>query len=144
MLQCFNVTTLLTLSMFLTFKYCNAVFGFCRLYSAKIMFFVELHKKRPAQMSWPFLVPGTGIEPALPCGNMVLNHARLPIPPPGRWICKEPNGFIKHFRLSRRKLCPGQESNLHSLAGTWPSTMRVYQFRHPGFSKKQCKSNTIF
>ena len=28
--------------------------------------------------------------------------------------------------------CPGQESNLHSLAGTWPSTMRVYHFRHLG------------
>ncbi len=28
--------------------------------------------------------------------------------------------------------CPGQESNLHSLARTWPSTMRVYHFRHLG------------
>src|SRR5262245_4882465 len=28
-------------------------------------------------------VPGTGVEPALPCGNQTLNLARLPIPPPG-------------------------------------------------------------
>ena len=30
------------------------------------------------------LVPEAGVEPALPFGNMTLNHARLPIPPPGR------------------------------------------------------------
>jgi hypothetical protein len=29
------------------------------------------------------LVPGTGIEPALPCGNQILSLARLPIPPSG-------------------------------------------------------------
>ena len=28
--------------------------------------------------------------------------------------------------------CPGGDSNPHSLAATWPSTMRVCQFRHPG------------
>lgn len=27
------------------------------------------------------LVPGTGLEPAHPCGRMTLNHVRLPIPP---------------------------------------------------------------
>ena len=31
------------------------------------------------------LVPGTGIEPALPCENQILSLARLPIPPSGRW-----------------------------------------------------------
>lgn len=28
--------------------------------------------------------------------------------------------------------CPGEGSNLHLIAETWPSTMRVCQFRHPG------------
>ena len=30
------------------------------------------------------------------------------------------------------KMCPEQESNLHDRKVTWPSTMRVYQFRHLG------------
>lgn len=29
-------------------------------------------------------VPGTGIEPALPCENQILSLARLPIPPSGQ------------------------------------------------------------
>src|SRR5918992_3789723 len=28
------------------------------------------------------VVPREGLEPTRPCGHMVLNHARLPIPPP--------------------------------------------------------------
>ncbi len=28
------------------------------------------------------LVPGRGLEPPIPYGNMVLSHARIPIPPP--------------------------------------------------------------
>ncbi len=35
--------------------------------------------------------------------------------------------------LSRRK-CPGEDSNLHALTGTSPSSWRVCQFRHLGFS----------
>ena len=31
-------------------------------------------------------VPGTGIEPALPCDNQILSLTRLPVPPSGqRW-----------------------------------------------------------
>ena len=30
------------------------------------------------------MVPGEGIEPSLPCGNRILNPARLPIPPSGQ------------------------------------------------------------
>ena len=30
-----------------------------------------------------YSVPRTGVEPAQPFGYMALNHARLPIPPPG-------------------------------------------------------------
>ena len=33
--------------------------------------------------TWIFLVPGEGVEPSLPCGNWILNPARLPIPPSG-------------------------------------------------------------
>lgn len=33
----------------------------------------------------PPSLPGTGVEPAHPFGHMALNHARLPIPPPGRY-----------------------------------------------------------
>ena len=29
------------------------------------------------------MVPGEGVEPSLPCGNRILNPARLPIPPSG-------------------------------------------------------------
>gem|GEM_PF-4731575 len=29
-------------------------------------------------------------------------------------------------------MCPEQESNLHILTDTWPSTMPVYQFQHLG------------
>ena len=32
----------------------------------------------------------------------------------------------------QKKACRGRDSNPHALAGTWPSTMRVCQFRHPG------------
>jgi hypothetical protein len=32
------------------------------------------------------LVPGTGIEPALPCDNQILSLTRLPIPPSGLMI----------------------------------------------------------
>ena len=32
--------------------------------------------------------------------------------------------------------CPGGDSNPHSLKATWPSTMRVCQFRHPGGEAK--------
>ena len=31
-------------------------------------------------------VPEAGVEPAPPCGDMTLNHARLPIPPPGHYF----------------------------------------------------------
>ena len=30
------------------------------------------------------MVPGTGIEPALPCDNQILSLTRLPVPPSGR------------------------------------------------------------
>jgi hypothetical protein len=28
--------------------------------------------------------------------------------------------------------CPERDSNPHTLTDTWPSTMPVYQFQHPG------------
>ena len=33
------------------------------------------------------MVPGEGVEPSLPCGNRILNPARLPIPPSGQSYC---------------------------------------------------------
>src|SRR5687768_3907037 len=33
-----------------------------------------------------WMVPGTGVEPARPCGHQDLNLARLPFPPPGRSV----------------------------------------------------------
>ncbi len=39
------------------------------------------------------------------------------------------------FVYNYNKQCPEQESNLHPLMRTWPSTMRVYQFRHPGLKE---------
>jgi hypothetical protein len=32
------------------------------------------------------MVPGEGVEPSLPCGNWILNPARLPIPPSGQVV----------------------------------------------------------
>lgn len=43
--------------------------------------------------------------------------------------------FIKQnasFYKKRFVLCPEQDLNLHTLKSTWPSTMLVYQFQHPG------------
>ena len=46
------------------------------------------YKKKTGQTKEIFdlscFVPGTGIEPALPCDNQILSLARLPIPPSGR------------------------------------------------------------
>ena len=36
-------------------------------------------------------MPGRGFEPPLSYENMALNHARLPIPPPGRACLGQPN-----------------------------------------------------
>ena len=40
------------------------------------------------------------------------------------------NFMIKNFSFLLSK-CAGEDLNLHTLAGTRPSTLRVYQFRHP-------------
>src|SRR5690606_6053521 len=42
-----------------------------------------------------------------------------------------------HSSASAGTDCPGEGSNLHPIAGTWPSTMRVCQFRHPGSQTKK-------
>ncbi len=69
-----------------------------------------------------FVVPKKRLELSRPCGHYTLNVARLPIPPLGQ-------SAFKNFNFN---MCPEQESNLHPLARTWPSTMRVYHFRHLG------------
>ncbi len=38
---------------------------------------------RPVDAKYFEMVPGEGVEPSLPCGNWILNPARLPIPPSG-------------------------------------------------------------
>ena len=48
---------------------------------------------------------------------------------------KEELGTDSHGATSADRKCPGEGSNLHSLAATWPSTMRVCQFRHPGLGE---------
>lgn len=40
----------------------------------------------PGGRANPLQLPGTGVEPARPHGHMALNHARLPIPPPGHQL----------------------------------------------------------
>ena len=37
------------------------------------------------------------------------------------------------------KWCPERESNPHAPKNTWPSTMPVYQFQHPGLDV-ECES----
>ncbi len=41
-------------------------------------------------------------------------------------------GKIKRPQKNLRPLCPEQDSNLHTLASTSPSSWRVYQFHHLG------------
>ena len=50
-----------------------------------------------------------------------------------------------HFRLMVYCLCPEQDSNLHTVAGTSPSSWRVYQFHHLGVerSKEKGKRNVL-
>ncbi len=40
-------------------------------------------------------------------------------------------------------LCPEQDSNLHTVTGTSPSSWRVYQFHHLGVNKIKDKSIKI-
>jgi hypothetical protein len=49
----------------------------------------------------PFLifVPGTGIEPALPCDNQILSLTRLPIPPSGLMF-----GFLPAYLFTIKDL----------------------------------------
>ena len=65
-------------------------------------FFSENKKEKP-QGEFSLLVPGAGIEPALPDGNKILSLACLPVPPPGRqWIKKSPQqseGFERETRF---------------------------------------------
>ncbi len=44
----------------------------------------EIARDSEAKASRVRLVPGTGVEPARPCGHQILSLARLPIPPPGQ------------------------------------------------------------
>src|SRR4051812_49286215 len=46
-------------------------------------------------------VPRTGLEPARPCGHQALNLARLPIPPPRRYmrIIRPPEPLSRPRRL---------------------------------------------
>ncbi len=46
--------------------------------------FLHQENQPPLESVKRRLVPGGGVEPPRPCGHMDLNHARLPIPPPGR------------------------------------------------------------
>ncbi len=66
-------------------------------------------------------VPKIGLEPTRPYGHYTLNVARLPISPLGQL-------------LKRKNLFCAQDKNrtCTPVTGTWPSTMRVYQFRHLG------------
>ncbi len=61
------------------------------------------------------MVPQKGLEPPLPCENMDLNHARLPIPPlrHSDWILKRPKR-AQPLQIHLRKggwLCQRQNAN---------------------------------
>lgn len=38
-------------------------------------------------------MPGAGLEPAPPCGDVILSHARLPIPPPWQLLAYGRNNY---------------------------------------------------
>ena len=44
----------------------------------------------------------------------------------------EIKGGVPEKRNYKKKKCRGRDLNPHRIAPTWPSTMRVCQFRHPG------------
>ena len=50
-------------------------------------------------------------------------------------FCSHPNSEIENKKkpfITAFFVCPGQDSNLHTLASTSPSSWRVYQFHHLG------------
>ena len=42
------------------------------------------------------------------------------------------NNHKHHDFFAKSQKCPEGESNPHAQKDTWPSTMPVYQFQHPG------------
>ena len=69
------------------------------------------YKKSPDK--YQSFVPRTGIEPAHPCERQILSLLRLPIPPPG------------HTRFFKIFMCPGLDSNQHTLRRRHLKTVRL-------------------
>ena len=65
-------------------------------------------------------VRARGFEPPLPCGNMALNHARLPVPPRPRKLDSTSLGRLETPFKSRRVGVPTRPESLpvHQ-AGNW-------------------------
>ena len=64
----------------------------------------------------PPSLPGTGVEPAHPFGHMALNHARLPIPPPGQRPAGTRSLVAGGFWSTRSETTPGP-TVFHTSAG---------------------------
>ena len=60
------------------------------------------------------LVPGAGIEPALPCGNEILSLGCLPIPP------SRQTGTVYHRRFSLVNRLPRALETQSPPSGAWP------------------------
>lgn len=88
-------------------------------------------------------MPGTGVEPARPNGHMALNHARLPIPPPGQAFLgvartggdpqlkhRMLNGMRHLSTTPRAKSCPARSNRL--LGRSWWHNDHILQ----GMSKQ--------
>lgn len=86
-------------------------------------------------LSLLIVVPTIGLEPTRPYGHYILNVARLPIPPRGLYLnhrCRK----IINLKYPDTLIRAQDETRTRTNSMfTWPSTMRVYQFRHLGFLK---------
>ncbi len=87
-----------------------------------VSFQTELNRIKKQTIKYLIIcfVPGTGLEPAHPCGHWSLKPARLPIPPSGRyfWVweckCNKFNYFSRIFLEKEDKQLRSKHSQKHS------------------------------
>ena len=87
-------------------------------------------------------MPGTGLEPASPCEHVDLNHACLPVPPPGHSPFLSITKFILSMRTSTvRPYCQGGIAMLVSRADEeFPSRRQLWLLRKAPQKNRQKRS----
>src|SRR5262249_59265399 len=69
------------------------------------------------------LVPLAGLEPARPCGHLILSQARLPIPPQG-------HGFANIEAHGGGSTAPRRDCAAGSLKESWQISAEIETFLH--------------